>query len=127
MKLTPLHIEILRAARKRVEMSENYGFICYAIQDETNDRHLAESKLLRNRLMFWRKNSLYEKWDSVANTLRKAITSGLSGKTTVRIWFDREAEKRGIAVNEAYRNDLGLYKQLRLAWLDRAIETGVLQ
>jgi hypothetical protein len=129
MNLTPLHVEILRGARKRVEMSEDgfNSFICYAIEDETSDRHLAESTLLRNRFMFWRKISLYEKWDFITRELRTAINYGLSDKTTVGLWFEREAGSRRIKVDEIHCNNLGLYKQIRLAWLDRAIETGVLK
>jgi hypothetical protein len=128
MKLTPLHIEILRGARKRIEMSEDKfdSFICYAIEYETSARHLAESKLLRNRLLFWRRNSRYEKWVHIEYTLRKAVNSGLSGHTTVGLWFDQHVDRYGIKVADKDCNNLVLYKQIRLAWLDRAIETGVL-
>jgi hypothetical protein len=129
MNLTPLHIEILRGARKRIEMSEDKldSFICYAIDNEASDRHLAESKLLRNRLLFWKRNSLYEKWVNIEYTLRKAINSGLSGDITVGVWFNRQTVQYGINVADNDCNNIGLYKQIRLAWLDRAIETGVLK
>jgi hypothetical protein len=122
MKLTPLHIEILRGARKRVESSQ-HGFICYAIQDEIDVRHRAESNLLRNLLMFWRRRSIYEKWDSILSELQEAVREGLFWKITVGTWFDHEADARGIKVDHSYRNDLGLYKQIRLAWIDKMIET----
>lgn len=128
MKLTPLHVEILRGARKRLELSEDgfHSYICYAIQDEIADRYQAESKLRRNRLMFWRRNSIYEKWESVVRELQRAINNGLYGKATVGLWFDREAGKRGIEVYERHLNNHGLYKQIRLAWIDKMIETRVL-
>lgn len=129
MKLNKLQIDILRGARVRLE-EEEYGersYICFKIDAEVKKREKEELNLWWNRMLFWRKYGIRHKWWVRSTELTSAVSSGIRGRSTLGTWFDLETDRVGIKIAEGTLNNVGLYKQIRLAWLDRAIETGVLK
>lgn len=128
MKLTKEQIEIMRGARALIEAEERgeNAYICFAINDAIEPLAKAETRLLKNRIFFWRKTAILEEWDDRGYELKRAVSIGIRGHSTVGVWFDLETDKVGINLEGIQVNNLGLYKQIRLAWLDRSIETGEL-
>jgi hypothetical protein len=126
MKLSELQIDILRSVRDRLaeEQDSTDAYICFKIDKETWSRAVKESNLLRNRMFFWRASSISIKWVERARVLRKAINGALRGSSTVSVWFDSQTRELCIKLNEDDLENNRLYKQMRLAWLERSIETG---
>jgi hypothetical protein len=129
MRLDSLQIEILRAVRQRLEVERRStcAYICIAIEEEISDREINESNLWRNRIMFWRRLEIFEKWAERSRVLRSAVHYGIGRGCSVGAWFDSEASRKGVNIETYTVNNLGLYKQIRLAWLDRMIYTGELK
>lgn len=126
MKLDKLQIDILKGVRTRLEEEQSGAdaYLCFKINDETKDRARKEVRLLRNRFLFWRKYLIHEKWYEQDEVLRRAIHIGIRGRSTMGTWFDMETAGVGINITEGYHSNTRLYKWIRLAWLDRILETG---
>jgi small-conductance mechanosensitive channel len=127
MKLNEQHIAILRVVREVLEESPEGGYICHLVADEVLYLRRKELNRWRNRIFFWRKMSILEKWQDIHHELWRAIQFALDGRTTVGQWFEDSVRRVGVNFSEGERHNRYLYKQIRLAWLDRALETGELK
>lgn len=129
MNLNPLHIEILKGVRSRIECSDDgfTAYICYAIEDEIHDRYAAESALRENRIFFWRRQGIWDRLETAGMELRSAVQYGIGSRPTVGTWLHSMTDHIGINVPDGMYNNLGLYKLARLAWIDRSLDTGELR
>jgi hypothetical protein len=127
MKLNKHHIAILQQVREVLEESPDGGYICIIMADEVLYLRREEINLWRNRIFFWRKMYILRKWQKLHDELWRAIQFALDGRTTVGQWFEDSVHHKGVNFSEGERHNRYLYKQIRLAWLDRALETGELK
>jgi small-conductance mechanosensitive channel len=124
MKLNADQLEIIRTVRRKLEYQNHPWYICLAIREEIE--LAAEEELAKwyNQLFFWRRYAIRDKWLDIHHGLTRAINWKLNGASTVGTWFENVTRKVGLNLPEHTRNNRGIYKQIRLAWLDRIIETG---
>jgi hypothetical protein len=130
LKLSKLDIEILQEVRARLEITLVDSYICFILHDVCREWRHAEMNKRINRILFWRRKQILDKWlDVIEHELSAAIRVGLRQKTTMGIWLEDEIRDFGIVPGEgpSVRHNLRLYKLARLAWLDRSIETGELK
>jgi len=127
MKLDKDHIAILRAVREKLdEAPAGGGYICLMVMEETQRAREAELSRAINRVMFWRRLTILNEWCDRREELLSAIRRGLDGFSTVGNWIEHKMRRTGVKIQEKERNNMGLYKMIRRAWLDRVLETGIL-
>lgn len=123
MNLTPEELALM--ARVRVVIEEgNDWYLCRVIADEVSRSKNAELGIFRNRVLFWRRNAIRERWLECKWRLLGGIQRGISFRHTLGMWF--ESQTRGVSLNlpDGVRHNRGIYQQVRLAWIDRMLNTG---
>jgi hypothetical protein len=124
MKLNKEHIAILRNVRATLEGAEFGAYICHMVLEETGFKAREELSRWYNILLFWRIHSVRGKWVEMYGDLTSAIHWGINGSSTVGNWFEHITRHADLNLDDGARHNRYLYKQIRLAWLDRMIETG---
>lgn len=124
MKLDKQQLEILRNVRMNLEECQSVTYICLNVMDEIYRAKNAELNLLCNRILFWRSFAIRGKWIDREHALCRAIQNELNGFSTVGCWFDDATRHVGLNLCDGDRHNRRLYRQIRLAWLDRIIQMG---
>jgi hypothetical protein len=127
MKLNEQHIAILKGVRRKLnEHQESSWYICHILVDVISTLRMEELSRMRNHILFWRRYSISDKWIRLHAELHSAVQYGIEGNSTVGNWFENRTRRLGIKLPLSERHNRRLYNQIRLAWLDRSIETGEL-
>lgn len=123
MILADIHVELLKRVRNRIATRPGNYYICLIVQEEAQIAKEAELNLLRNRIMFWRRYSIHDKWMTSAERMARSVQYALDGTPTFGSWFETQRIRRGINVDCGSLNNRGWYQEMRLAWLDKMIES----
>jgi hypothetical protein len=132
MNLSNLELEVIKAVRELFgnEWEEPDAiegmYLCIAVTEIVDRMSKEEHRQRKNRIMFWRKGDISRKWLTILERITGGIQSGIGYNSTVGKWFEEISDKYGIHSNPEFRHNFGLYRQIRLAWLDRIIETGTI-
>lgn len=127
MKLDKKQIAILTRVRDILERYPSNGYICLLVEEEAEIASHGERRLWKNRILFWRQFSIKNRWIERREDLVRAIEVGLGGVQTVGTWFDHSVQHAGLNLDGYAIHNRGLYRLIRMAWLDRSIETGELK
>jgi hypothetical protein len=123
LKLDKQQLQIIRSVREALEKPNNW-YICIVTMDEIQRAKKAELELLRNKIMFWRRYSIGDRWNERQEEILHAIRMGLSGFSTVGGWLEFQVRRRGLSISGSALHNNRMYKNIRFAWLDRILDTG---
>lgn len=126
MKLVEGDVELLKRVRDSLASAKSRDFICIEIMDYTTRAKQEELSLWKNRLMFWRRYAICDRWNERRRRLLTAISFGLRMYPTMGEWLHAETRHKDIRFPANMRNST-LYTLARIAWLDKIIETGKIQ
>lgn len=124
MKLDQQQLAILSNVRRILEFTPKSGYICLLVEEEMELASHVERRLLRNRILFWKQYSIYRRWIKRREALVLAIEVALDGVQTVGTWFDDRTKHVGLNLDGYALHNQGLYRLIRMSWIDRIIETG---
>jgi hypothetical protein len=126
MRLTLEQVDIIVRVRSRLTRERSSGYICIEIMEYTTRARQAELNRWKNRLFFWRRYDIHDKWANHREKLLGAIRFGLRMHPTMGEWLHAETYGKDIKFPPNMNNNT-LYMLARLAWLDKIIETGRIQ
>jgi hypothetical protein len=126
MRLTLEEVDIMVQVRANLLSEKSRDYICIEVMEYTARAKQAELRRWKNRLMFWRRYDIQDKWANSRETILGAIRFGLRCHPTMGEWLHSETYRKNINF-PANMNNKNLYMLARLAWLDKIIETGKIQ
>jgi hypothetical protein len=126
MILNAEELDVMVHVRANLLSERSKDYICLEVMEHTTREKQRELARLKNRIIFWRRDEIQEKWDNRRQKLINAVSFGLRDYPTVGAWLHAETSKNGINFPQDMRNNT-LYMLARLAWLDKIIETGRIQ
>src|SRR5579859_113726 len=121
MKLNQEGIELIRKVRDRMEKSQGTGlgansFICWNLVFVASDYPVIDRKSLPERI---------EELGGVCEEIWLAIRDALEGTGMMETYIYQQFAKAGTSITTGAAYDYA--KLARMAWLDRIIETGVIE
>jgi hypothetical protein len=132
VKLDAEQISVLQEVRHIIDNEIATGlnrrnYICLTIEDEIQRRCKKEQNQFWNYVLFWRQYEIRSKWLYHERSLCNAVRAGIGHRHTLSRWLEFTMFCHGVNMPYTNRDNMGLYRMARLAWLDRSIETGELK
>jgi small-conductance mechanosensitive channel len=126
MILNAEELDVMIQVRANLMSEQSKDYICIEVMHHTTYAMQRELGRWKNRILFWRRYDIREKWKNRREKLISAISFGLRMHPTMGEWLHAETYEKGIKFPNDLRNKT-LYMLARLAWLDKIIETGRIQ
>lgn len=129
MKLNDAHREVISEMLERLKACPAMDcYLCMILYDVVTERSRKEQNVWYGFLVPWRRSRISAYWLDLYDEMRIAITKGIGLKSTLGMWYEEQARTLGINSHKSitHSND-GLYREIRIAWMERALYMGELK